>query len=750
MGVMAAETTGAPAGDNQRLGVPAGQDPGTRDMIERLTRLRETPELRYSVFQADQLAAVARRTLERTTNGQQEVQLRFQLGKQLLNAGDPNAALEQFRQVEEKVASIGGKLGSRGRVDLLMSKATALMRLGELENCQINHTAQSCLFPIERGGVHTLPRGSRGAIALFEEHLREFPDDVGSRWLLNIAYMTLGEWPDRVPPQWVIPPSVFASEYPLPRFPDVAGAVGLDVEDLAGGCIVDDFDNDGFLDLFASSWGQEGQLRYFHNDGNGRFSERTKDAGLVGLFGGLNIQQTDYNNDGLLDVWVLRGAWLGTAGRIPNSLLKNNGDGTFSDVTLASGLFSQHPTQASVWFDFDGDGWLDVFIGNETSDREDPDLCELYHNNRDGTFTECAGRMGIRVGRFVKGVTSADYDHDGRPDLYLSCQDGPNLLFHNDGSRTGGSDPLGSWRFSEVSRQAGVSDRVISFPTWFFDYDNDGWEDLFVSGYSIRGVSDVASDYLNLPHEAALPKLYHNNGDGTFTDVTVATHLNRVCHAMGANFGDLDNDGWLDLYLATGNPDLTTLIPNRMFRNADGKFFQEVTTAGGFGHLQKGHGVAFADLDNDGDQDVYVVMGGAFPGDRFRNALFLNPGNNHRWVKLKLEGTKSNRAAIGARIRVNITTADGPRHIFKTVNSGGSFGSSPLRQEIGLADATGITDVEIVWPSSGIRQVITGLAPGGTYRIREGDDQAVALPSPALKLDLQNERAHQPSVQAGL
>src|SRR6185295_783690 len=136
-----------------------------------------------------------------------------------------------------------------------------------------------------------------------------------------------------------------------------------------------------------------------------------------------------------------------------------------------------------------------------------------------------------------------------------------------------------------------------------------------------------------------------NKGDGTFEDVTKAAGLYKVIPAMGLNFGDLDNDGWLDFYLGTGNPEFSTLVPNRMFRNAGGKFFQEVTTATGTGQLQKGHGVGFADLDNDGDQDIYAVTGGAFTADNYRNALFLNPGNTNHWLKLKLEGTKSNRVA---------------------------------------------------------------------------------------------------------
>jgi hypothetical protein len=485
---------------------------------------------------------------------------------------------------------------------------------------------------------------------------------------------------------------------------------------------VDDFDNDGLYDLVISAWDMNGQLRYFHNNGNATFTDRTSQAGLVGEVGALNIQQTDYNNDGLLDIWMLRGGWLGEAGRIPNSLLRNNGDGTFTDVTEEAGLLSFHPTQASRWFDYDGDGWLDLFIGNESTEASRPDRCELYHNNRDGTFTECAKACGIYVAEFVKGVACADYDNDGRPDLFLSTRlNGRKVLLHNDGP-----GPAGQWRFSDVTDWSGVMTEVMSFGTFFFDYDNDGWEDLLVFGYNLGdGVGEIAKDYLGLPNNAAKPKLYHNN-HGTFVDVTEAAHLNRVCHTMGHNYGDLDNDGWLDFYCGTGDPDLRTLIPNRMFRNANGKFFQEVTTATGTGHIQKGHAIAFADFDDDGDQDIYSALGGAYSGDFARNALFMNPGSTNRWLKLKLIGVKANRAAIGARIKVALQTPQGPRELHRVVSSGGNFGSNPLRQEIGVGDATAIAAVDIRWPGSDTRQTLTGLELNRSYEIREGDPVPVA------------------------
>jgi hypothetical protein len=181
-----------------------------------------------------------------------------------------------------------------------------------------------------------------------------------------------------------------------------------------------------------------------------------------------------------------------------------------------------------------------------------------------------------------------------------------------------------------------------------------------------------------------------------------------------------------------------------MFRNAEGKFFQDVTTAGGFGHLQKGHAVAFADLANDGNQDVYEVMGGAYVGDTSFNVLYLNPGNTNHWLKLKLEGTKSNRVAIGARIHVAVQTPNGPRHIYRTVNSGGSFGSNPLRQEIGLGNGTNIETVEINWPASGIRQVLKGLEPDHCYRVREGDSQAVVWNLKRIHFDLEAGNSQPP------
>ena len=196
---------------------------------------------------------------------------------------------------------------------------------------------------------------------------------------------------------------------------------------------------------------------------------------------------------------------------------------------------------------------------------------------------------------------------------------------------------------------------------------------------------------------------------------------------MAANFGDLDNDGFLDFYLGTGAPDLNMLVPNRVMRNDGGRTFQDVTTSGGFGHLQKGHGIAFGDLDHDGDQDIYTSLGGAYEGDVYYNALFENPGYSDYWQKLKLVGGKSNRASIGSRIKATVATPNGKQVIHKTVNSGATFGCSPLRQEVGLGKANAVESVEIWWPTSGIRQTLTGLDKNQCYAIREDENKATPL-----------------------
>ena len=319
------------------------------------------------------------------------------------------------------------------------------------------------------------------------------------------------------------------------------------------------------MDLMVSSWGLKNQLRYFHNNGDGTFTERTEEAGLVGEVGGLNLISCDYNNDGLMDVLVMRGAWLGSEGHYPSSLLRNDGDGKFTDVTEEAGLLRFRPTQTAVWFDYNGDGWLDLFIGNETA-HGDTNPCELFRNNGDGTFTECAAEHGLDIVGFVKGVVVAPTTTTmGGPDLFISRLDGPPMLLRNDGPAGADMSARAPWRFTDVTEAALRNNKAdtCGFPCWFFDYNNDGWPDIMVSGYSTNDVGDVAADYLGRPCAAEEARLYRNNGDGTFTEgVSKECGVNKLLLTMGCNFGDLDNDGWLDFYVGTGAPDLKVLVPN--------------------------------------------------------------------------------------------------------------------------------------------------------------------------------------------
>jgi hypothetical protein len=691
----------------------------TQQMAALLQKIAHDADPMRDPFRSTERVAVIRTTLTRETDPDKIIRLKIQLTQQLLNAGLSEEALLENEAVERLMREHGVKLDDAILPDLLHVRALCYLRMGEQENCLLNQNGDACLFPIQGGGIHRLQRGSQGAVAVLTGLLEKYPGDLSARWLLNIAYMTLGEYPAKVPPKWVIDPKLFASGYDIKRFPDVASAVGIDVDGLAGGVVMEDFDNDGFLDLMMSGWGLNSQLRFFHNNGDCTFSEHTTESHLIGEVGGLNLMPCDYNNDGLTDVLVLRGAWLGAEGHYPCSLLRNNGDGTFTDVTVEAGLLRFHPTNSAVWFDYNSDGWLDLFIVNE-SNEADKNPCELFRNNGDGTFTECAAENGVNFVGFFKAVVSGDYDRDGRPDLFLSRLDGPKILLHNDGPAGVDRSPKARWLFTNVAEVAGVTEPPTTFTCWFWDYNNDGWPDIMVNGYAVQDVGDMAADYLGLPYAGQRPKLYRNNGNGTFSDVTKECGLDKLLLTMGANFGDLDNDGWLDFYVGTGNPDLSVISPNRMFRNDGGRRFQDVTTSGGFGQLQKGHGVAFGDVNNDGDQDIYAVIGGAVESDHFHSQLFANPGHGKNWLKLKLEGVKTNRAAIGAVVKVVLQTGDEERAIYRTVGSGGSFGASPTRQEIGLGQAQSIKRVEIFWPVSGVTQTFMDLKINQCYRIREG------------------------------
>jgi tetratricopeptide (TPR) repeat protein len=625
------------------------------------------------------------------------MQAHFALAQLHAYHGRMDAALGEYRQAYETARA--GVPAAASRMEEALG--VAYLHKSGMETGAPRTPGDLCLFPLRPDRSYSRTGDSDRAIEHFLNFLKPKPDDLEVRWLLNLAYMTTGRYPQGVPPAYLIPPAALASKEDVGRFRDAAPQAGLNVVATAGGLIVDDFAGNGRFDVVTSNFDSCRPMHYFRNNGDGTFTERTSAAGLDGQLGGLNMMQTDYNNDGCKDILLLRGGWQAPQRK---SLLRNNCDGTFTDVTAASGLAAPATSsQTAAWADINNDGLLDLFVGTEDS------ASQLFLNKGGGVFEDISHAAGVDRVAFTKGVTAADYDNDGFVDFYVSNFNGNNFLYRNNHDNT----------FTELARAAGVTGPGHGFATWFFDYDNDGWLDLFATSY-FTSVDESVRTYLDRAHNAATLKLYRNLGDGTFRDVTMDVGLDRVFMPMGANFGDIDNDGFLDIYLGTGNPSYASLLPNVLLRNKEGKSFVDVTASSGTGELHKGHAIAFADLDNDGDEEIVAEVGGATPGDSHPLRLFENPGHGNDWINLRLVGVKSNRAAIGARITLTVENEGrGTRSIHRIVGSGGSFGASPLEQHVGLGKAARIVELEIWWPASNTRQRVTGLGKNQSVEVTE-------------------------------
>jgi len=594
----------------------------------------------------------------------------------------------------------------------------AHLHKAEMDNDVYLSPGDRCLFPMAPGWKYAKTADSESAASYLKKFLDYKPSDLEAKWLLGLACMTLDQYPAAVPRDHVIPLSNFESRQDIGRFVDVAPQAGLSVFTTAGGVIVDDFQNRGLYDVVISEMGDQNPdspLRYFHNNGDGTFADHTARSGLRSNLGGLNMIQTDYNNDGILDILVLRGAWMYPQ---PMTLFRGNGDGTFTDVTKEAGLDVLVSTQTAVWADINNDGYLDLFVGNEKGQSH------LFLNKGDGTFEDISAAAGVDKIAFTKGVVAGDFDNDGYVDFYVTNLGSSNFLYRNQRNNT----------FKEVAHEAGVRDAMGKcFGTWFFDYDNDGWTDLFVTSYYAGSVEENMRSYLGLPLNAVTLKLYKNRRDGTFEDVTKAVELDKVFMPMGANFGDVDNDGFLDIYLGTGNPSYGSLVPNVLLRNDGGKRFIDITASSGTGELHKGHAISFADVTNSGHLDILTVIGGATLGDRHAFRYFKNPGSANEWVRIKLIGVKSNRAAIGARIKVTASSeGQGSRTIYRTVGSGGSFGANPLEQHIGLGPKARIEEIEIYWPASNTRQTFSKVAPNQCIEVKEFASDYTKLHRPRI------------------
>ena len=594
---------------------------------------------------------------------------------------DLSASKRQFEKVLELQPN---------NLEAMLQLGLAEFRLGEadkaaerFENIIQNYRRHSGAYYYL--GVYHLRHGApEKAVENFKESLRLKPRDPETLWNLWTAYSKLGGYPEDLPAEFKIQPSEgFTTPHSVGQnslFIDVAPDLRMDKVDGGRGSAWGDYDNDGDLDIVAVGTYQPHAL--FRNNGDGTFTNVADAAGIADPRGGWGSLFADYDNDGDVDLYITRGGWSGAA---ENTLYHNNGDGTFTDVTHTAGVADPQSSFCAAWADYDNDGYIDLYIADGVIGDGAANV--LYRNNGDGTFTNTAAAAGVADTGNSLGTAWGDYDKDGHIDLHVVNYGQSNVLYRNNGDGT----------FTDVTPTTGMNLPVTdAFVTFFLDVDNDADLDIFISNSGSFQAFIAGQITGTATHDADRQVLYRNNGDGTFTDVTRESGLYHAYGAMGANFGDINSDGYLDIYLATGAPQMGRLERDALFRNNGDGTFTDATTVLGLGNIGKGHGVTFGDIDTDGDVDIYVPAGGAFIGDQWHNLFYRNNGTGNNWLTLKLVGVKSNRDGIGAKVTLHI----GNDVIYREVSGGCGFGSTnSLSLEIGLGRHTTVDTLEIVWPS---------------------------------------------------
>jgi tetratricopeptide (TPR) repeat protein len=565
------------------------------------------------------------------------------MGMALLNLGQFREAAEKFQYILERFPNI---------FETFYSLGIANLRSGEYQK----------------------------AIEPLKSAIKLNPKSLEAKWVLHLAMEGAGKDPLVLEKDFrLVLPSLKAAG-PVVRFKDVAKEAGVAKVDQGRGSAWADFDLDGNLDLFTV--GVRTGTALFRNKGDGTFVDVTDEAGVSDSHGGWASLFADYDNDGDPDLYITRDAWEGK-GR--NTLFRNEGNGTFKDVTEFAGVGDKEKSSFTASFgDYDNDGYLDLLVAGGLQDGQSPN--SLFHNNGDGTFTDEAEPAGLKLRGPAIGSTFGDYDDDGYLDIHIVHVNGNNILYRNNGDGT----------FKDVTKEAGALLPIErGFVTFFFDYDNDGDLDLFTS--SMSPLFDyVQSRTKGRAQTLARQALLMNKGDGTFKEVTLNAGLYLSFGSMGANYGDYDYDGDLDIYLANGGPPVGRMEPNALFRNNGDGTFTEITEIAGVGNMGKGHGVTFVDYDRDGDLDIYCPIGGHFPADRTPNSLYQNPGTGNNYLIVRTVGTRSNRDGIGAKVKV----ASGSLTLFRVVDGGSGFGSTnSLELEFGLGKREKVDLVEILWPS---------------------------------------------------
>ena len=540
-----------------------------------------------------------------------------------------------------------------------------------------------------------------GAVASECASLSADPTNEMARNWMFLAAQKLGGYPADTPQEFRMEAKA-GWEKPTVEFEDIAARIGLDKTSGGRGIAIFDYNNDGHLDVAIA--GAHAGCSLYRNNGDGTFTDVSVGSGLDEAVNGFGITVGDYNNDGYPDVFVSRLGFYGGEGE----LWRNNGDGTFTNVTEQAGVRCWGPSFSASWVDYDRDGFLDLFVATNLGglfDRKTDN--RLFHNNGDGTFTEVAVKSGIRSMWPSIGHSWGDYNNDGYPDLFLSNAAGRSELFRNNGDGT----------FTDVSAEAGFEEYSIASCAFWCDIDDDGWLDIVQFSWTILHEDVIHTlRHAEAPPNGRPTRVYRNNRNGTFTEIGRELGITECWGTMSGNAGDFNNDGHLDLILGNGGPLMDRLEP-LVLLETDGRQFRNITFAAGLPFVGKGHGACCADLFGDGRVSALVAAGGTYPGDLLAASVFCpktRPGN---YLNVKLVGVKSNRDAIGARLKL----VAGGREQHRVINGGSNFGCLPAEQHFGLAQLESIDALEIWWPS-GLTQRVDNPPVNTSIRVVEGQD----------------------------